>query len=197
MKTLKNIFLTFALIVLVGCNEEEKGRFNYPFIKSKIDLSEEQTEKFDEITKEYTSMAKKAWIDSNGDEDAADKAQKIIFAEQDAEIKKVLNDKQYSTYFKEVNIERKGREEHALELIKNDLKLDSTQTVKYDLVNETFFTTLRNNHDNYHGKPDVYLQYYKEIDVSRKKAFKVLMTEEQYTTYLKLVEKYNIGKSEH
>lgn len=92
--------------------------------------------------------------------------------------------------------ERKGREQHNMNLIKAELGLDSIQNAKFDLINEAFYTTLIDNHDNYHGKPKVYEQYYKEIDVNRKVAFKELMTDDQYNNYLELVKKYNFGKSE-
>ena len=197
MKLISKILIIAILTIVVGCSEKEsKGRFNFPMIKSKIALTKEQTTKFDKIATAYTAQAKQAWIDAKGDRDAALAAQKIIFAEQDAKIKEILDEKQYVTYFKEVNIERSGREKHNMALIKNELDLDSLQSVKYDLVNETFFTVLRENHDNYHGKLDVYVQYHKEIDVSRRVAFKKMMTEEQFDTYLKLIDKYKVGKIE-
>ena len=189
--------LTIVLTIVVGCSKKEsKGRFNYPMIKSKISLTKEQTTKFDEITTEYTEKAKQAWIDANGNKEAALAVQKLVFAEQDAKIKAFLEDKQYATYFTEVNIERGGREKYNMSLIKKELDLDSLQSVKYDAANETFFTILRDNHDNYHGKLDVYMQYHKEIDVSRRAAFKAMMTEEQFNTYLKLIEEYKVGKIE-
>jgi hypothetical protein len=108
-----------------------------------------------------------------------------------------LNDEQYLIYEREIKIEREGREQHNMKLISEALALDSAQRIKFTLANEAFYTTLIDNHDNYHGKPDVYLEYYKELDVSRKAAFKKLMTEDQYSNYLKLADQYNIGKSEH
>ncbi|QXP65959.1 hypothetical protein [Polaribacter sp. AHE13PA] len=197
MKLINKILIIAILTIVVGCSEKEsKGRFNYPMIKSKIALTEEQTTKFDKITTEYTEKAKQAWLDANGNKEAALAAQKIVFAEQDAKIKAFIEDKQYATYFTEVNIERGGREKYNMSLIKKELDLDSLQSVKYDAANETFFTVLRDNHDNYHGKLDVYMQYHKEIDVSRRAAFKKMMTEEQFDTYLKLVDEYKVGKIE-
>jgi len=197
MKIISKIVIIAILTIVVSCNKEEsKGRFNYPMIKSKIALTKEQTTKFDKITTKYTEKAKQAWIDANGNKEAALAAQKIVFAEQDAKIKAFLEDKQYETYFTEVNIERGGREKYNMSLIKKELDLDSLQSVKYDAANETFFTVLRDNHDNYHGKLDVYMQYHKEIDVSRRAAFEKMMTEEQFNKYLKLIEEYKVGKIE-
>ncbi|WP_289044467.1 hypothetical protein [uncultured Olleya sp.] len=197
MKIISKIVIIAILTIVVSCNKEEsKGRFNYPMIKSKIALTKEQTTKFDKITTKYTEKAKQAWIDANGNKEAALAAQKIVFAEQDAKIKAFLEDKQYEIYFTEVNIERGGREKYNMSLIKKELDLDSLQSVKYDAANETFFTVLRDNHDNYHGKLDVYMQYHKEIDVSRRAAFEKMMTEEQFNKYLKLIEEYKVGKIE-
>ncbi|AFM06128.1 hypothetical protein Fleli_3822 [Bernardetia litoralis DSM 6794] len=196
MKLINKILILAILTIFVSCSKKEnRGRFNYPMIKSKISLTEEQASNFDEITKEYTQQAKQAWID-NADKTIARSTQKIIFAEQDAKIKEILNNEQYEIYFKEVNIERTGREKHNMTLIKEALQLDSLQAIKYDLVNTAFFTTLSDNHDNYHGKPEVYKTYFKEIDVSRKEALKKILTNEQYNNYLKLAEKYQLGKIE-
>jgi len=197
MKLIRKILIIAILTIVVSCSKKEsKGRFNYPMIKSKIALTKEQTTKFDKITTEYTEKAKQAWLDANGNKEAALAAQKLVFAEQDAKIKAFISDKQYETYFTEVNIERGGRESYNMKLIKAELGLDSLQSVKYDAANETFFTVLRDNHDNYHGKLDVYMQYHKEIDVSRRAAFKKMMTEEQFNKYLKLIEEYKVGKIE-
>lgn len=198
MKTLKSIFIITVLLLIISCNKkEEKGRFNYPMIKSKISLNEEQTEKFDKITTEHTALAKKAWMDNKDNNELITKAQKEVFDTQDEKIKAILSTAQYNTYLTEVTIERKGRERYTMEVIKNELGLDSIQSKQYNLTNEAFFTTLLDNHDNYHGKPDVFKQYHKEIDVSRRATFQKIMTPEQYTKYIQLIEKYEIGKSEH
>lgn len=196
MKTILKLLLVFTILASVSCKKEAKGRFNFPMIKSKINITSEQLDPFNKIAKEYTAKAKQAWIDSNGDRVAAKAAQKIIFAEQDAKIKELLTADQYTIYFKEVNIERTGREKHNMKLIKEALALDSLQSIRYDLANETFFTTLSDNHDNYHGKPAVYEKYFKEIDVNRRAVFKNFLTEEQYNTYEQLAEKYQLGKME-
>ena len=76
--------------------------------------------------------------------------------EQDAIIKKVLNEAQFIIYTNEIKIERDGREKYNMKIIRLELALDSIQSVQYDLANEAFYTLLIENHDNYHGKPDVY-----------------------------------------
>lgn len=197
MKTLKFSILIISVVLFTSCSKNEaRGRFNYPFIKSKLELTKEQVNTFDNITNLYTSKAKQAWMDSNGDIEKAKEAQKIIFKEQDLKLKEILNKSQYKTYITEVTIERSGREQHNMNLIKSELSLDSIQNAKFDLINEAFYTTLIENHDNYHGKPKVYEQYYKEIDLNRKEAFKGLMTDDQYTKYLELLKNFEFGKSE-
>lgn len=197
MKTLRDITFVFIIIIFTSCNKKEsRGRFNYPFIKSKISLTDEQLPAFNKITKEYTSKAKQAWIDNNGNvnRSAAKAAQKIIFAEQDAKIKAVLDENQYTIYFKEVNIERKGREKHHMNIIKEALNLDSLQNIEYDIENKAFFKTLRDSSAIYHGKAKLFEEYHAKFNVNRKNAFKKMMSEKQFKKYLELVDKYRIGK---
>lgn len=203
MKT-TNAILTFfvlALFVLaMGCKGEQQkggrkgGRINYTLIKDSMKLDATTAEKFDELTESYGKKSKETYESLKEDKAKAEEASKQIMAEMDAEIKKIVDPAQYAIYEREIAIERKGREKHNMELIKTALVLDSTQTSKFDLANEAFYTTLRANHDNYHGKPDVYQKYYEELDVNRKSAFQQLMTPQQYEQYLSLVEKYGIGK---
>lgn len=194
------LLLALALVVTsVGCKEEQKGkgkrgRIDYPFIKSTMNLSEDQSTKFDEVTETYGKMQKEVYEKYKSDKAKSEEEVAKVADQQDAEIKKIVNDDQFANYQREIIIERKGREKHNMELIKNELGLDSLQITKFDLANEAFYTTLRANHDNYHGKPDVYQKYYTELDVSRKAAFEQFMSPAQYNNYLQLVEKYNIGK---
>jgi hypothetical protein len=196
MKQFSNYLIIAVLVLLASCGPKRE-RFNYTLIKSKLDLTSEQTTKFDGITKEYLSKARAAYEGNQGDKAAAKEAVAKVFAEQDALIKEVLNDSQFDIYMTEIKIEREGREQHNMKQIKAALVLDSLQSVQFDLANEAFYTTLIDNHDNYHGKPDVYKQYYAELDVSRKEAFAKLMSDVQYNKYLKLAEEYKIGQSEH
>ncbi len=196
MKQIGKIAGLLALVVLVACGPKRE-RFNYTMIKSKLALSDEQTRQFDEITGEYLKKARKV-VDSNlGDKVARQKAVKAIFTEQDELLKALLSAEQYAIYAHEISIERQGREKYNTTIIRDQLGLDSLQVVKYNQANEAFYTTLHDNHDNYHGKPKVYEQYYQQIDKHRLVAFQQLMTDEQYVQYLKLAEHYKLGQSEH
>ncbi len=162
-----------------------------------MELTSEQASQFDNITQTYSKKARAAYEGNSGNKEAAMKAVNTVFQEQDAKIKEILDADNYKIYASEIKIEREGREKYNMKLIKQELNLDSAQNAQFDLTNEAFYTTLIDNHDNYHGKPDVYLQYYAEIDVNRRDAFKKFMSDTQYQKYLSLVEKYGIGKSEH
>lgn len=190
--------LLSTMILLAACHSQPKGeRFNYTLIKSKLTLTEEQTSKFDDITANYLKKARETFEHGEGkSKEVIRKTVKDIFVEQDSLIKVLIGDDQYTIYAAEIKIEREGREKYNMTLIRDELALDSAQMTQYNIANEAFYTLLINNHDNYHGKPDVYKQYYAEIDVSRQKALKKLMTTDQYDTYLGLFEKYKIGKSE-
>ncbi|MDW7695730.1 hypothetical protein R9C00_24645 [Flammeovirgaceae bacterium SG7u.111] len=182
--------------LLSACGGSKRERFNYTLIKSKLSLSEEQVGKFDEITSNYLKKAREAYESNSGNREEVKKAVEAVFQEQDRLIGEVLNEDQFAIYTKEIKIEREGREKYNMTVIRDQLGLDSAQTVQYDLANEAFYTLLIENHDNYHGKPDVYLQYYAEIDVSRQEAFQKLMNKNQYGKYQELAEEYKIGKSE-
>jgi hypothetical protein len=199
MKIITKVILPILIAFIVSsCNlGEHRGPFNYTLIKSKLDLTEDQTEKFDNITSSYLKKLRAVFESSEGGREEKMKKAKVISGKQDAEIKSILDEAQYAIYEVEIKIEREGREKHNMTLIRDALQLDSTQTVTFDIANLAFYTTLRDNHDYYHGKPDVYKQYYKEIDLSRQKVFKELMDETKYAQYKQLEGKYKIGTSEH
>ncbi len=196
MKKTLNLCILVLFVLMASCGAKRE-RFNYTLIKSKMELTSEQASQFDNITQTYSKKARAAYEGNSGNKEAAMKAVNTVFQEQDAKIKEILDADNYKIYASEIKIEREGREKYNMKLIKQELNLDSAQNAQFDLTNEAFYTTLIDNHDNYHGKPDVYLQYYAEIDVNRRDAFKKFMSDTQYQKYLSLVEKYGIGKSEH
>ncbi|WP_044240872.1 hypothetical protein [Flexithrix dorotheae] len=191
------LFIILLACIFVGCNQQKNERFNYTLIKSMIDVTPDQVEKFDAITSRYTTLGRETYDKFHHDKEKLAKELEKVAKNQDAEMQSLLSEAQYVIYEREIKIERKGREQHNMNLIKNALEMDSTQQVQFDRANEAFYTTLIDNHDNYHGKPDVYLEYYKELDVSRRAAFEEFMNSDQYNLYLKLVDEYKIGKSEH
>ena len=186
-----------ALILLIAaCEGTKQERFNYTLIKSKLNLAESQVAAFDEITSTHTQKARKAYESNKGNREKVKQEVRKVFKDQDQLIKALLDEDQYATYIREIKIEREGREKHNMTLIKEALELDSAQAARYDLANEAFFTLLIDNHDNYHGKPEVYRQYYAQIEVSRQAAFRSLMTTSQYIKYLELAREHKLGKSE-
>lgn len=196
MRKIKNGLVVLVCVLLLACGKKEE-RFNYTLIKSKLDLTEEQTAQFDEITAEHLKRAHDNFNENKGDREKAMENLQQIFAEQDQKIKALIGEQQYEVYIVEMKIEREGREKYNMKLIRQELALDSAQAQQFDIANEAFYTALINEHDNYHGKPDVYLQYYAELNTSREAAFKKIMTEEQFNSYTSLYQQYGIGKSEH
>ena len=194
IKTIGRIF--YVILLLYACSSPQQERFNYALIKSKLDMTENQVTQFDRITTSHSKKAREAYESNRGNREEVRKAVMAVFKEQDRQIHALLDEDQFAIYAKEIKIEREGREKHNMILVRDKLGLDSAQIVKYDLANEAFYTLLIDNHDNYHGKPDVYRQYYAEIDVNRQEAFRKLMTEDQYDKYLELAEEYKLGESE-
>ena len=191
------VFLLLICMTVIACSKKEGGPFNYNLVKSKLQLDEAQEVAFDEVVDRYMLQLKDMFQNGKGSQEEKMSKAKNISALQDKEIEGILSEEQFVIYQKEIAIERKGREIHNMSLILEELNLDSTQTDLYKSANEAFYTTLRNNHDFYHGKPDVYLKFYHEIDESRQLVFKEILTEEQYALYQKLADKYKIGQSEH
>ena len=194
IKTIGRIL--YVILLLSACISPQQERFNYTLIKSKLDMTENQVTQFDRITTSHSKKAREAYESNRGNREEVRKAVMAVFKEQDRQIHALLDEDQFAIYAKEIKIEREGREKHNMILVRDKLGLDSAQIVKYDLANEAFYTLLIDNHDNYHGKPDVYRQYYAEIDVNRQEAFRKLMTEDQYDKYLELAEEYKLGESE-
>lgn len=197
MKKLLLFILTLG--VLISCSEEKKqrrGRIDYNLIKEKAGISGSTAESFDKITDEYMAKSKELFeANKKNNKETTKEEREAIAKAQDEKIQTILSAEQYAIYEAEIKIERMGREKYNINLIKEELALDSAQTLAYEQTNAAFYKTLRDNHDSYHGKPDVYRQFYDELDLSRKEALKSVLTEDQYQKYLTLREKYEIGKS--
>lgn len=192
--------ISFTLVLSLlffACKHKNSGPFNYELIKKKLTLTDEETKKFDDIIDVHTAQLINNFKNSEKSTPEKMKVAKQISAKQDSLVKLLLPDKKFQVYKTEITIERKGRDRHNMNLIKNQLNLDSIQTQKYEAANEAFYTTLINNHDYYHGKPNVYLQYYKEIDVNRQQVFEKILNKNQLNIYNTLKAEYKIGKSEH
>jgi|GEM_PF-1723714 len=192
------IMLLVAGTFLVSCKEEkrQRGRINYTQIKEKAGISGATAEQFDKITEEYGQKSRELFENNKkNNKETTQEEREQLAQEQDEQIKTILSEEQYVIYAEEIKIERTGREKYNMGLIRDALALDSTQGIAFDQANAAFYKTLRDNHDSYHGKPDVYKQFYAELDESRKTAFKSILSEDQYQKYLTLAEQYQLGKS--
>ncbi|SEC24140.1 hypothetical protein SAMN04489761_2463 [Tenacibaculum sp. MAR_2009_124] len=189
--------LAISLLILSCSSKKHEGPFNYNLIKNKLNLTLSEIEEFDKIIGEYNGKLVANFQTSGRSKSEKMKNAKEISSIQDSLIKLLLSKEKYSIYKTEIDIERKGRDQHNMNLIKAQLSLDSLQTKKFEAANKAFYTTLIGNHDYYHGKPDVYLQYYKEIDANRQNLFEKMLTKEQLNTYNKLKSEYKIGQNEH
>ena len=196
MNIKKAVYIIFFSLSLFACTKKE-GRFNYTLVKSKLSLTDKQINKFDAITDSYMQKAHANFEENRNNREKALNNLEQIYIDQDNEIKNILDDTQFDLYLTEMKIEREGREKYNMRQIKNMLDLDSTQAVQFDITNEAFYTELINQHDNYHGQPDVYIKYYNELNMSREDMFKKIFSEKQFNRYKQLYNEYNIGKSEH
>ena len=196
MRKIKNVMVALVCVLMLACGKKEE-RFNYTMIKEKMQLEQEKVDAFDEITDRYMKKAHDNFNENKGNREVALQNLQRIFADQDEEIAKLVSEQQFDIYAAEISIEREGREKYNMMLIEKNLALDSIQTVKFQTANTAFYTALFNEHDNYHGKPDVYRQYYDELNKSRETAIQNILSEAQFKHYQELYNEYKIGKSEH
>jgi hypothetical protein len=195
---MKKFILVIAVATLfASCAEEKKGgrgRINYDLIKEKAGITAATAQEFDKITADFGEQMRTLNEKNKANNvKMTDEERAAFFAQQDAKIKGILTAEQYAIYDAEIKIERKGREQHNLGLIKEELALDSATAEMFDKTQAVFYKAMRDNHDYYHGKPDVRQQFYNELDVSRKAALKENLTEEQYNKYLQLAAQYKLG----
>jgi hypothetical protein len=193
----KFILIIAVALFITSCGEEKKGgrgRINYDLIKEKAGITGATAQEFDKITADFGEQMRELNEKNKANNvKMTDEERAAFFAQQDEKIKGILTAEQYATYEAEIKIERKGREQHNIALIKEELALDSAQAEMYDKAQAVFYKAMRDNHDYYHGKPDVRQQFYNELDVSRKAVLKEQLTEEKYNKYLELAAKYKLG----
>lgn len=193
----KFILIIAVALFITSCGEEKKGgrgRINYDLIKEKAGITGATAQDFDKITADFGEQMRELNEKNKANNvKMTDEERAAFFAQQDEKIKGILTAEQFVTYETEIKIERKGREQHNIALIKEELALDSAQAEIYDKTQAVFYKAMRDNHDYYHGKPDVRQQFYNELDVSRKAVLKEQLTEEKYNKYLELAAKYKLG----
>lgn len=190
------LFIAFSILIMAcGGEKKQRGRIDYDLIKEKAGITGELSKEFDKITADFGKQMSELHDKNKANNvQTTDEERAAITQSQDEKIKKILSAEQYAIYDEEIKIERSGREKHNISLIREALEMDSTQTAGYDQAQAVFYKTLRDNHDSYHGKPEVYQQFYTELDESRKAALKALLSEEQFNKYLQLADQYNLGK---
>lgn len=194
----KFILIIAVALFITSCGEEKKGgrgRINYDMIKEKAGITGATAEAFDKVTADFGKQMRELSEQHKANNTKMSEEERAqFFAQQDEKIKGILTPEQYAIYETEIKIERKGREQHNIALIKEELALDSVQAEMYDKTQAVFYKTLRDNHDSYHGKPDVYKQFYQELDGSRRAALKEFLTQEQYKKYEELAAQYKLGE---
>ncbi len=194
----KMILILAVAVFMASCGEEKKGgrgRINYDMIKEKAGITGSVAEEFDKITADFGQQMRDLNEKNKANNIKTSDEEKAKFsAAQDEKVKGILTAEQYAIYEAEIKIERAGREQHNIGLIKEELALDSAQAVGYDQAHAVFYKTMRDNHDSYHGKPDVYQQFYQELDVSRKAALKQVLGDDKFNQYVQLADKYELGK---
>lgn len=190
------ICLTFLLVM--ACKEEvakRKGRFNFDAIKAELSLTEDQASKFDSIIDKYTKIREASFAASkeNGkmNRSVMMKKMQTIMKSQNEEVLAILNPDQLPVYQKfakkMMQSRRSGYSDEDLLKITTTLALDSTQTKMLNAVNKAFEKSYSDAHDYYHGNSELAKEYWNKYDLERKKALKIILTEEQNAKYLEIV----------
>ncbi len=182
MKTSRNI-ITILLLTLFNVasyaqerqlTEEQKEQVKEQYFE-KLDLSEEQQPKFEEITKKYALQLKTL---KNSDKSKSNKEQKfkLIIDSKNKEMKAFLSAKQYKVY-EETQKERLKKLEYL-----QKLDLSEEQKPKFKEITKKYAFQMRTLKTSGKSKFAKYKEY-KSIKGSKNKEMKALLSAEQFKIY--------------
>ena len=207
MNKIKTITLiTIVCVLLLSCNKEasKRKRFSFDEIKTELNLSPEQSKKFDVIITKYTKIREEGFAGAKEggkmDRSVMMKKMQTIMESQNKEVFAILTPEQLPIYqsFAE-KMARRGRSGYSkkeIEKITTQLALDSTQVKMLNAVNKAFEKSYSDAHDFYHGNSKLAKTYWDKYDNERKNALKKVFTEDQNTKYLEFVKALEF-KGEH
>ncbi len=195
---------TVALVLMislfaVSCKKEGKRRgVDYNEIKTELALTEEQEKQFDEVVEKYRKAAEESRASATADGAKPDRVQMFKMMEertnqQNAEMKKVLDETQYQKYkeFVDKNTRKRPRyNDELLAEIKTELSLNEQQANMLEAANNAFEKSYQDAHDFYHGNGEAAKEYWEKYDAERKNAMKQVLSEEQYGRFLELVQNH-------
>lgn len=193
---MKKIILSSAIcILMLSCSKEGKKRMgaDYNKFKTEINLQGDKATNFENITKKYDAERKSIREGMGEKPDRVTLFTKFeeLQKKQDSEVQQVLTAEEFEKYkeFVEKNTRKRPRyNDELLAKIKTELSLDEQQMQVVTAANNAFEKAFMDAHDVYHGNTDLAKEYWDKFDAQRKEAISKILTDEQNTKFLKLVE---------
>ncbi|MBL4560200.1 MAG: hypothetical protein JKX79_04375 [Labilibaculum sp.] len=198
MKTIKNIaVLLLTLVVMTSyAQEKKKGRFSFDEIKAELNLTTEQTQKFDVVIAKYTKIREESFA---GFRESGAKPNRSVMMKkmqgiqklQNEEITAFLTSEQLPSYEafaeKMAHFGKPGYSDKEIQKMTTELALDESQVKMLNAVNKAFEKSFSDAHDLYHGNAELAKEYRTKYDQERKNVLQKVFNEEQYTKYLEIV----------
>lgn len=195
---MKNLIKVIFVITLLISSCQKGGRMgiNFDEIKSEMNLSENQENKFDVIVEKYTTLREETFAaarkSENIDRVSLMGKMRNIIADQNKDVKSVLKPEQYNTYITYVKkfsnrFNPPGYSKGLIQKLNTELLLNDDQSKKLNAVNKAFEKAYIDAHDYYHGNNDAAKEYWNKYNEERKKAIKVIVSDQQYSKYLNIV----------
>jgi len=193
-----NLVTVFMLLILFSACSGKKERRgpDYDKIKAELNLDEATLKKFDAITQKYDQERGKYFSEAktSGNMDRVKMLEKLemFFEEQNTEMAEVLTPEQLEKFKEFINKSVPKSPNYSDKLLaemKDSLQMNADQEKIFTAINNTFVQSFIDAHDKYHGNNEAAKQYWNQFDGERKKAIKAVLSEDQYTVYLKLSEK--------
>ncbi|WP_044212989.1 hypothetical protein [Flammeovirga sp. OC4] len=196
---MKKILIILATItVLFSCSEEKvkKSGMDFEKLKLELNLSVEQTLKYDEIIKFFdedrASLLADLEASGNDSKKERNKLLRVSYQYQEHVLENILNEEQKVITHEFIKRYMPGVVDYSDELkaeVIETLSLDSAQVDQYLAINNAFVKSFHDAHDKFHGNRQTASMYWNQFNESRKYALKKVFSEEQYAQYIELTMK--------
>ncbi|AOW20121.1 hypothetical protein [Urechidicola croceus] len=198
---LRITLLLLIAIVFTSCNKDEnkkRGRFDFSKVKTELNLTPVQAEKFDAIIATHQKIREESFAAAKEggkmDRSAMMNKMQDLMKVQNEEVLTILNQEQtkiYNAFAKKMaRFGKSGYTDEFVTELNTKLELNEQQSKMLTAVNKAFEKSYSNAHDYYHGNADAAKEYWNKFDEERQNALKQVFSEEQFTKYLELAKEH-------